>query len=319
MLGSKKLIGTIMDGRTNALRRMKPALRSLHKPDAHATFAHNLDVSLDLTEETAESLIRLLNFTSARPSILRDRLVAGSLERTFIDTVVRLATTKHFNDGVTVYYPKVPCDRIFSFLGHFYPKHVSASILQRKLFEPEDFLDINREVPFCSNSFGPFYHSEIIEATLDPKVEKFDDCMTGYVEFYRYEILNDLVRRSFITFPADLAYFNEQLRVVALMFSKMDMPAEKSQRLFREALNTVLYGCKEYAQITEVVQKLQSEQEKVSEDLSFISHGIQDYVKNHWPLISQSFVPDPKIFNIHTSFKDKVLNNIRSDRVQGVN
>jgi hypothetical protein len=281
--------------------------------------ACNIMDTLRLTEGTSKYLTGTFKHIADNIELLKSPIVLGSLQVLTNETGRLLTTTGYLEGRDAIFYPKSLERSLIPFVERYFKHNFVSSSLKSRLSNPNQLsVTLYEKTPVSTQYFGKYWHSEIIENTLDPKVVKFEEPMSNYVLVYRFRILRDLVRGSFVTYPPSLAYFNEQLRIIELMFSKTALSAEESQKLLRGALNAVLYGCEDYAHVEETIELVQKDKGKVSKGLKRIIKDIELHGKKHGFAFPQTFVPNSEYFVIHTSFRDKVLNNVSSDCGQGV-
>jgi hypothetical protein len=283
------------------------------------TIAWNITTMPHLLERGAAVLTDTLDILSRSVALLKKPIILGALQVIVNESAVLLTDSISTIEKKQLFYPRSFNAGLIPFAEKYFRHNKISLSIRETLSNPNEmYVRFYKKTPVSTDYFGKYWHKEIVESALDPKVVKFEEPMSDYVMFYRFRILNDLVRGSFVTYPSNLAYFNEQLRIIELMFSKTALSAEESQNLLRGALNAALYGCEDYAHVEETIELVQKEKDEVSKGLKRISKDIELHGKKYGFALPQSFVPNATDFVIHTSFKDRVLSNVRSERGQDV-
>ena len=283
-----------------------------------SVIAWNLTKTPTLIGRSSVILTKTFDTLARNTDLLKKPIVLGALQIIVNEAAVLLTNSVPTVEKTQIFYPKLFDYSLLPFAEKYFRRNRISLSIRKTISNPNElYVRFYKGAPFSTDFFGLQYHSDVVEAALDTSVVKFDENMSEYVVHFAQHIVNDLIRGSFVTYPPNLAYFNEQLRIIELMFSKTALSAEESQKLLRGALNAALYGCEDYTHVEETLELMQKDKVEVSKGLKLISRDIKKHGKKYGFGVTESFVPNATDFVIHTSFKDRVLNNVRSDRGKG--
>lgn len=277
--------------------------------------AWNITKTTRLIERSSDVLNKTFDVLASNTDLLKKPIIVGALHIMVNETARLLTSTSSTEEKAMMFYPKSLDERLLPFARSYLGYNRTSYLLKTKISDPnEPFIRFYEGPPLSTTFFGEQDYRHIVECALDPKIIKFDENLSEYVVHFRQQIVNELVRGSFTIYPPNLSFFNEQLRIIELMFSKTNLSAKESQQLLRGALNSVLYGAEDYEFVDRTINDLQRDKEVVSQSLRMISRDIRRHGRNYGFAFQRSFVPSDADFTINTSFCRMVLGKVSSDR-----
>lgn len=310
----RRLYSTCPSVAMPAQKMMNAYQEIIYTPEsALPVIAWNITETSRLIEGSSDILIKTIDKIADNVFLLERPVIQGALQIMLNETTRLLTETRYTKEKEEVFYPKSLEEHLIQFAESYFRYNPLCRSIRKKLSDPNTPVRFYERLDMYTWAFK-MHHDDVWDFALDRSMPRFPDEVTHYVKHQRFIILMDLLRRTYESYPPNITFFNDEMRVIELMFGKTSLSARKSQKLVRGALNSLLYGCEDYAHVEETIDRLQKDSGVVSEYLKLISGDIRRHEREYGFALPSSFVPDPAYFTIHTSFRDKVLNNLRASR-----